>query len=611
MEIQDEASENSLTIEEKDVDQTENSTTFPKSLATSVVSTNSTWKVPVETQCSSNSESPMPVAGLATATTLVTTTLVATTTTTTTVAASVPAMISQSTAAGPRKISLNVCKTPVEERITVPAHCVQKAPMPLNVLGPCHPSKLMRAQRSPWTVLMTSSYCDPYIVRGNSGPAVKISELKRHCTDEAVDLSVKRRRPSFHLPPSKPAEAIPSKPDCGAIDLSVKKQPSSSNHEVKPSFAHPPSSEPLNFITAKHKVTSSPYPPPLTQVKLEPHARDVRRQYQPNITGPMASNFGSRPNPGYGSDGSTFYKPTSDGSLAAINQMSPSNCQSILMSSPSAIADPKSTYSIHSIPLAVPPDFSRMRSVDHLGGQTTSAVSSKSQFSPLQPQPVRLHMPYVGVGAPRMNTPPVSVKSAPPRPPLTSPPLTSPPPAHCKPHQSAIHQALRLNQTTKLPASPNHNVHSDDNKGKLKMLSAKSEGLGPRPATMEPLLKAEHHHSPVHRVSRSGGLERPHYSMKHPGIRPPMQSMQCMPPSYAPAPSSKPSTMSILDKPPPQLHSYREQYNPRLASEAMAKYYSPSHLTATSSIARPNAAHQKQPERLRTSTNSVRMVMCI
>ena len=150
-----------------------------------------------------------------------------------------------------------------------PAHCVLKAPMPLNVLGPCHPEKLTAAQQSPWKVRLHNKYPDPAIVESGA-TTCKISDLKRAIQDDQVlDLSAKKQKT---IPSAHGEWKAPNTGTCGAIDLTVgKNQPLSL--VIKPQPQQQQQEEPLNFSTTKKHTTSYP-PPPLVH-------RDQVRKVQP------------------------------------------------------------------------------------------------------------------------------------------------------------------------------------------------------------------------------------------------------------------------------------------------------------------------------------------
>lgn len=131
-----------------------------------------------------------------------------------------------------------------------PAHCVLKAPMPLNVLGPCLPEELTAAQRSPWVVHLNTTYMDPLLIItsttggkfSNGNVYSKISDLKRGPCSEALDLSAKRKRCSVEVEEGSADEGSNNEliiDECGALDLSVK------------------CDKPLSLVKAKAKATEN------------------------------------------------------------------------------------------------------------------------------------------------------------------------------------------------------------------------------------------------------------------------------------------------------------------------------------------------------------------
>lgn len=144
-------------------------------------------------------------------------------------------------------------KAQPETLLIKPAHCVLKAPMPLNVLGPCHPEQLTAAQQSPWKIRLYNKYPDPAVVE-SEGSCCKLNELKRAIQDdEVLDLSAKKQK---MIPAAHGKWQPPGVGTCGAIDLTVNKnQPLSLL--VQPRQQQ---EEPLNFSTTNKQLSR---PPPL------------------------------------------------------------------------------------------------------------------------------------------------------------------------------------------------------------------------------------------------------------------------------------------------------------------------------------------------------------
>jgi len=108
----------------------------------------------------------------------------------------------------------------------IPAHAVQKASMPLNILGPCHPDELTMAQRSPWTTKLSNSY-------GNPNINCRSTTIKNDVSDEALDLSYGKR--IKHDYPSEPKLEL-AVDEWGAIDMTIN------------------NSKPLDLIKNKQKI---------------------------------------------------------------------------------------------------------------------------------------------------------------------------------------------------------------------------------------------------------------------------------------------------------------------------------------------------------------------
>lgn len=173
-----------------------------------------------------------------------------------------------------KPLSLSKHRPQAKSLIKYPAHCVQKAPMPLNVLGPCHPNKLAQSQRSPWCKQSNVPYQDPNIVCGTSGAAHKISELKKTVCDHALDLSAKRKLavPDVFI---KVEPKASNDKECGAMDLSAKRPRLKAEFDAKlgqSPFSHV---EPVNYCKPKkEKEMYSPLSISTVPVKEEKRGAD-------------------------------------------------------------------------------------------------------------------------------------------------------------------------------------------------------------------------------------------------------------------------------------------------------------------------------------------------